>query len=89
MFDGPKKKVKMPDSDKAYILSHYKTMTVPEMAKDMKRGAVTVYAWMKDLKLEPKGRIIHRDHPFKKMNRRLEAIVIESRIANTEKRKNG
>jgi len=57
------------------------------MAKALKRAAVTIYSWMAELKLPPKARVIHRDHPFKVGNRRLETTLKTFRDANEHRKK--
>lgn len=70
----------VPKQDAAYLRAHYKTQTVPEMAKELKRGAATLYGYMKELGLEPKKRQPDTtNHPFRKQNRKLEAMIITNR----------
>lgn len=78
-----KKPIKVPDQDAAYLREHHTTQSVPEMAKILKRATVTVYKFMEALKLTPKGRVIHYDHPFKKSNRKLEKFLVHQRIENS------
>jgi hypothetical protein len=72
----------VPEQDAAYLRAHYKTQTVPEMAKELKRASTTVYGFMEALGLEPKGRQIKKDHPFKRQNRKLETLFLGRRIEN-------
>jgi len=74
-----KKRLELPDDAKEFIMANYQSMSVPDMAKKMKRGSTTVYGWMKDLQLKPKGLTITNDHPFKKSNRNLEAFLTSCR----------
>ena len=79
-------KIIVPDADRVYLEKHHKTKTVPTMAKDLKRAAATVYKFMTALKLEPKGREIGQDHPFRKSNRRLETTLLHFRIENSRRK---
>jgi hypothetical protein len=65
------------EQDKVFLFENHKVMTVPNMAKELKKSATTVYDKMSELGLTPKGRVIPREHPFRVNNRRLEALLIE------------
>jgi len=75
----------VPKQDAAYLRAHYKTQSVPEMAKELKRGNATVYGFMETLGLPPLRREIRRDHPFKVQNRKLETMLTGHRIANSNR----
>lgn len=71
--------------EKLYIRQNFQTQTVPDVAKALNRGAATIYEYYKENGLkafktpqDPKP----RHHPFRKANRRLEAVVIKRRIEN-------
>jgi hypothetical protein len=66
-----------------FIQDNYKTMAVQDMAVKLKRGHKWVMGYMELNGLEPKKRVANTvGHPFRKMNRKLEAIVIERKIEN-------
>lgn len=77
----------VPDQDATYLHANHKTQSVPEMAKELKRASATVYQYMETLGLEPKGRDIKRDHPFKRQNRKLETLFLGRRIENGARKK--
>lgn len=62
--------------EKKFITENYKSLSVPQMAKKLKRGSTTVYGWLEGMELKPKERDTS-DHPFRVSNRRLEALLIE------------
>lgn len=64
------------EEEKSYLTENHKSKSVPEMAKHLKRAAVTVYGFMDQLGLKPRGRD-NSEHPFRVSNRRLEALLIE------------
>lgn len=74
-----KKQTTVPAQDAAYLHANHKTMSVPQMAKSLKRASVTVYDYMGLLKLKPKGRVIDKTHPFVRQNRQLRATLIDER----------
>lgn len=74
-----KKRLELPDEARDFILANYQNMSVPDMAKKLKRGSTTVYGWMKELGLTPKGLVINSDHAFKKSNRKLEVFLTSCR----------
>ncbi len=82
---------KMPvlrSEEQEYIATSYKTTTVPDMAAQLKRGAATIYAYMKEAQLEvyraPRAKW-HGKHPFRQKNRELEQDVRRRNIENKGK----
>jgi transposase len=73
-----------PEQEK-FILDSYGNMTPTEIAKKMGVSATSIYAYMKANDLAPyrpeQGAKAY-SHPFRKANRRLEAIVIARKIEN-------
>lgn len=71
------------ESEKDYIFTHRKTKTVPELARDLKRGDATIYGhfrakgW-KWFKRDPPPR--PTSHPFRKQNQKLENYFISRKI---------
>ncbi len=67
--------------EKDYILLKYKTTSVPEMAKQLKRGSASLYPYMKLKGYEPCKTIKPRSarHPFRVQNRKLENYHIARR----------
>jgi hypothetical protein len=82
-----KKQTKVPDQDATYLRANFLTMSVPQMAKKLGRGAQTVYDFMELLDLEPRGRVIDRTHPFVRANRQLRSVLIDERQARTAQKK--
>lgn len=72
--------IAVPEQDATYLHAHHKTQSVPEMAKELKRGNKTIYEFMAALKLEPLARKISKDHPFRIANRNLEKNLLHYRI---------
>lgn len=71
-----------PDEEK-FIRENYASMSVPQMAKKMHRASSSIYPWMQMKGLQPFSPDTKpHDHPFRKANRRLEAIVIDRKIEN-------
>lgn len=64
--------------------AHYKTKSVPDMAKALKRANTTIYKFMDALGLKPLGRdyTTSQDHPFRVSNRKLEKMLLKNRIEN-------
>lgn len=72
-----------PDEEK-FVRLNFEAMSVTEMAAQMKRGAPTLYGWMKAHDLAPyRGpRQSAENHPFRKANRALEAVCIQRKVDN-------
>lgn len=64
------------EEEKTYLRENHKNKSVPQMAKHLKRAAVTVYGFMDQLGLQPRGRD-NENHPFRASNRRLETFLTE------------
>lgn len=75
-------------AEQTYIAEHHGNTTVPDMAAHLKRGAATIYAYMKEKKLPvfraPRARW-HGKHPFRQKNRELEQVVKLRQIENRGK----
>lgn len=75
-------------AEQEYIADNYATTTVPIMAAHLKRGAATIYAYMKERQLQvyraPRERW-HGKHPFRQKNRELEQVVKLRNIENRGK----
>jgi transposase len=83
---------KFKKSETDYILANYKTVSVPDMAKQLGRGAAGVYAWLKTKDLQPyrpptppRG----RSHPFRVGNRKLEVMLDNYKKGNHARREGG
>jgi len=82
---------KVPDirpDEKKYIKEMHTTTTVPDMARELGRGAATVYAWMKDMGLQvykAPRKHWHGGHPFRVQNRRMEKQILLNNIVNNGK----
>lgn len=83
------KKIVVPNQDATYLHANYKTMSVPAMAKILKRANATVYGYMTALKLKPKEYKPATHHPFKRQNRKLETMFLGRRIHNGQLKKEG
>lgn len=84
---APSSSLNVPDADAKFLQQHYRSMSVPEMAKKLKRAAVTVYGFMAALGLPPRGRLIDNSHPFVQANHRLRATLQTFKDANEDRRK--
>lgn len=78
-----KKVPQLSEEEKDYILKHRKTKTVPEIARELKRGDATIYQYFKakgwePFKNDPQPR--HASHPFRKANVRLERFLKACKI---------
>jgi hypothetical protein len=73
------------DEERDFISKNKATKTVPELARALKRGDATVYDYFKAKGWKPHKNPQERrqrSHPFRQMNRRLEAVIIQRRIEN-------
>lgn len=79
---------KLKPEEQEYISANHHNTAVPVMAAHLKRGAATIYAYMKEKDLpvyrEPRERW-HGRHPFKVMNRKLEAVIQKRNAENRGK----
>lgn len=64
------------DYDRVFIYSNHDKMSVPQLAKQLKRGYKSISDYMDEMGLSKKQRIISHNHPFKRANRGLEATLI-------------
>ena len=86
---------KMPqlrEDEELYIKENHKNTTVPVMAAHLKRGAATLYAYMKEKKMpvfRAERKRWHGKHPFRQKNRELEQVVKLRQIENRGKPYNG
>jgi len=71
-------------TEQEYILANFKTITVPEFAKKFKRGAATIYAFMKDNNIEWYRRPYSHpvNHPFRVQNRQIEQYYLIRKEVN-------
>lgn len=74
------------DSEAAHVAANKDRQTVPEIARELKRGASTLYAYYKQKGwtpfVDPAARRRNEHHPFRRQNRKLEQFHIARRPAH-------
>jgi hypothetical protein len=72
-----------PEEEK-FIRDNYAKMSVPKMAKELKRASASLYPWLEKEGLTPfrQDKKPH-NHPFRKRNRQLEAFITYAKESRT------
>lgn len=71
------------ESEIQIIHDHHESLGIADLVKKVKRGYPLVKQYMDSKGLKSMKRAPHDiDHPFRRANRRLEAVVIERKIQN-------
>lgn len=71
-----------------YLREHAHNTTAVELGNQLKRGAPTIYAWLKQLSITPyktPGNGKDRTHPFRRQNRKMEKQILHNNIIKNPK----